>query len=695
MGENSRIIMSEFFLELFSEEIPANLQQTARNSLLNNFVNLFNNKNINFKNSSSYSVPNRLVILFNGLPNQIIEKKDEIRGPNTKAPEKSIEGFLRSNNITMEEIFKKNTDKGEFYYYNKPEKKFKTHTFLEENIPAVLNSIQWRKSMKWAEYELSWGRPLKSILAIFNNKNLDFKYHHIESSNFTFLDKEFESKKKIFKNFKNYSNYLKKNGLIIDHNERKDFIKKKLLQYSKNKNLNLEINEKLLQEVTDLVEQPKILMCKFDKKFLQIPKEILTITMQHHQKYFPTFDNKNAISNEFFVVANNEDKKGFIKEGNERVVEARLSDADFFWKKNKSQNLLKQISKLKNINYFKGLGSYYDKVQRIRKLSGQVSDELLISKEKIEIAASICKVDLLSDLVGEFPELQGVLGGHFADFQGFDKEICLAIREQYLPIGNDSKIPKKKYSIALSVSDKVDTLVGFFGIGLKPTSSKDPYALRRLAIGLIKIILENKIQLKIKDLVVSSCRSFNDQSIDFDIKKTHTELIDFLKDRFKNYMKESEIRHDIIESSTNLLNIDNILQIYQKASVLNNLINKQIGQDVLFIYKRASNILVNETKNVDFQPTGTTDPGLFKNDFEKKLYKKINYIKKDLSSIILDNNYQSQLESLSSAKGEVIDFFNNVIVNDSDGTIKKNRLELLKMLCKTFDNYLNFSSLES
>ena len=218
--------MSEFFLEIFSEEIPANLQKSARKALLENFIKLFENKNITFKKNFSYSVPNRLIVVFEGLPNQIIEKKNEVRGPNTKAPEKAIEGFIRSNKINKDQIFKKSTGKEEFYFYNKPEKKFKTFDFLAENIPNVLNNLQWKKSMKWGDYDLNWARPLKSILATFKNKTLGFKFHHIESSNFTYLDKEFEDKKRVFKNFKSYSNYLKKNDIIIDHNERKDFIKK-------------------------------------------------------------------------------------------------------------------------------------------------------------------------------------------------------------------------------------------------------------------------------------------------------------------------------------------------------------------------------------------------------------------------------------------------------------------------------------
>ena len=417
--------------------------------------------------------------------------------------------------------------------------------------------------------------------------------------------------------------------------------------------------------------------------------------MQHHQKYFPTLDSKENLTNNFFIVSDSLDIKGLIKLGNESVIEARLSDAEFFWNKDKSQGLIKQVSKLKNINYFKGLGTYYDKVQRIKKLSGLISDELLISKEKIEIASTICKVDLLSDMVGEFPELQGVLGGYFAQSQGFDKEVCLAVSEHYLPIGIDSRIPKKSYSIALSLSDKLDSLVGFFGINLKPTSSKDPYALRRLAIGLIKMILENNIKLKLKDLINYSCQLYNEQSKNFEIKNIQKELSEFFNERFKNYMKEKEIRQDIIESSTYSINLDKILKTYKKAIILNRFIKKEIGTDILSIYKRSFNILQSELKNNELEITGSVDAGLFKNDFEKKLYKKIHDIRKDLTSVTKEDDYVSSLDTLVSAKNEVTDFFDNVIVNDNDEIIRKNRLELLQLLCKTFDYYFNFSKIES
>ena len=688
--------MPDLFLELFSEEIPSNLQKNARNNLLQNFKDFFEQEKIIHKSEGKvFSTPNRLIILFDRIDTEIHRKSEYIRGPNINAPEKALDGFVKSNKIEKKNIFEKQTEKGKFYFFKKPAKKIQTIDLLNKNIPDLLRKIYWKKSMKWGDFDLYWGRPLKSILAIFGNIKLNFKFHHLHSSNSTFLDKEFEEKTKVFSSYKLYESYFKKSGIIIDHNKRKKFIEKKLSKISKNKNLEIKINDKLLDEVTNIVESPKILNCKFDQKFLKIPKEILIITMQHHQKYFPTFDKKNNLTNNFLVVANTKDLKGFIKLGNERVVEARLNDAQFFWQKNKSKSLVKQVSKLKKINYFKGLGTYFDKIQRMRKLSSLISDELLISKEKIEIASSICKVDLLSDLVGEFPELQGVMGGYFATAQGFDKDICLAISEHYLPTSLENRIPKKSYSIALSLTDKLDTLVGFFGIELKPSSSKDPYALRRSAIGLIRLLLENKKEFKIRDLINYSTLLYHEQKFEFDTKAIQKDLIEFLNDRLKNYMKEKGIRQDIIEAAISSYNIDQILKIYNKAVVLNKFISKEIGKDIISSYKRASNILSNELKDKSIELNDSTEPDLFKNKYEKNLYTKINEIRKYFTNVNKDENYENSLKILASTKKEIFEFFDNVIVNDENEFIKKNRLELLQMLCKAFDNYIDFSSIGS
>ena len=331
----------------------------------------------------------------------------------------------------------------------------------------------------------------------------------------------------------------------------------------------------------------------------------------------------------------------------------------------------------------------------MRKLGGMISDELLISKDQVELSASICKVDLISDLVGEFPELQGIMGGYFALEQGFDKEIALAVSEHYLPTGLNSKTPKKPFSIALALTDKIDTLVGFFGINQKPTSSKDPYALRRLALGIIKLLIENDRDFKIKDLISYSNSLHTGQGFELANDLSQKELTEFLMDRLKYFMKENNIRTDITVASISSYGIDYINKIYKKASTLNDLIKKEIGEDIISSYKRASSILESELKNSNLELSNTTDPGIFKNEYEKNLLKKINELRKYFTNINKDENYTESLINLAGAKKVIFEFFDNVKVNDENAHIKKNRLELLQMLCRTFDNYINFSNIES
>ena len=688
--------MSEFFIELFSEEIPANLQSKTRQDLLKNIKEFLEKEDIKYSGECiALSTPNRLIVYFQNISKKIIKKELEIRGPSINAPEIALNGFLKSYNITVDKTFKKITDKGEFYFFKKPPANIETKSVLQKSLPRILDKISWKKSMRWADHELYWGRPLKSILCCFDNKSMEFKYHHLVSSNITFIEKDFEEKTKKFVRFKDYLAFFKSQNIILDNKKREKFIEDQLNKKAKKENLKIQLNNNLLNEVSNIVEKPNIIKCRFDKKFLEIPEDILVTTMQVHQKYFPTFDSKDNLTNTFFLVADNKDIKGLIKIGNENVVEARLNDAKFFWNKNKTQNLVKGISNLKKLSYFQGLGSYFEKAQRLRKLGALISDELLISKEKVEIASSICKVDLISDLVNEFPELQGIMGGHFAKTQGFDNDICLAIREHYLPIGPETKTPKKPYSVTLAMSDKLDTLSAFFSINLKPTSSKDPFALRRSAIGLIRLIVENKLEIKLKDIINYSFILFSEQDINFDIKLAQQDLYSFISERLRFYMKEKNIRPDIIECSMSSYNTDQIYKIFNKALILNKLIDKNIGQDIIFSYKRASNILNDEVKKNNLELSETTDPGLFKNESEKKLYKKIQEIRKYFTSLGSGENCEKTLEVLAEAKIEVSNFFEQVVVNDDDETLKKNRLELLQLLCKTFNNYINFSNIES
>ena len=682
--------MSELFLELFSEEIPVSLQKDIREKLILDIKKVFEEKSIKFKKYFSLSTPNRLVVVFQNLDREVKIKSEEIKGPSTTSPPQALEGFLKSQKISKKQVFKKKNDKGEFYFYKTKETKLKTPDLIKERLPKILIEFKWKKSMKWGSYNLNWGRPLKSILCIFDKKVINFSIGHLKSSNYTFLDKDFEERKKTFNDFKTYQKSLEQTGTIIDQDKRKDHIRKEIEKILEKKNLIIDENEKLLDEVNNLVDQPHIIECSFDKKFLTIPQEILVLTMQSHQKYFPLFTKKKEITNEFIVVANKKDNKGLIKIGNERVVKARLEDAEFFWNKDKSQNLVKKVSGLKNMNFFKGLGTYFDKVQRMRKLAAMISDELLISKEKVELSATICKTDLISEIVGEFPELQGIMGGHLSHVQGFDKEISEAVKEQYLPTGPHSNVSKKPYSITLSLSDRIDTLVGFFGINEKPSSSKDPYALRRVAYGIIRMIIENKKDIKINDIISYSLNIYLDQNFKFSNNNIIKDISFFLKDRFKYYLKDKNFRPDIIDAAVKILDLNKISTTHEKAKSLNKIIEKPLGMDVVSSYKRAFNIINSETKKAGENLTNTTDPGIFNNEYEKALFKKTNELKQHFAMVENKQNFDEILGSLASAKKEIFDFFDNVKVNDESEIIKKNRLELLSFFCKTYENFIDF-----
>ena len=686
--------MAELFIELFSEEIPAKLQIDARQKIKQMINEKLQKKEINFKSSESFSTPNRLVFVVDGIPEKKEQKKKIIKGPKVDSPQVALEGFLKSNNLKKGNLYKKKIEKGEFYFAETKPKSLDVFKELQLIIPETLQNYSWKKSMRWSIYDLNWGRPLKSIIALFNNKIINFNFFHLQSSNLTALDGTNEDKIKKINSFKSYLNTLKSQNIILDQKKRKNIIMRKMNNICNTRQLKNNFNEKLIEEVVNLVEKPNVIVGKFDEIYLKMPQEILIVTMQQHQKYFPLFDSNNKLTNLFLLVSNLEDKKGYIKTGNQRVIEARLSDAKFFWDKNKNQSLIKQIGKLKNLSFFNQLGTFYDKTQRLRKLASPVSDQLSLSKEKIEVASSICKVDLTSDLVGEFPELQGVMGRHFAIEQGFDEDVSTAISDHYLPIGINSKVPKKPISMAVSLIDKIDTLVGFFGINEKPTSSKDPFALRRIAIGLLRIVIENKLNVQLKDLINYSIVIYEEQNVKFINTLVTKEVLIFLKERFKNILKDKKIRNDIIEAVEGSHTGYDFLVLYKKCLIINKNISRDICKNIIGAYKRASNIIEQELKGKKGDISGQPESFLFKKDEEKNLYNKINEIRQYFSSTKKHESYDETLKVLAEAKSTTDIFFENVIVNDENSDIKKNRLELLQMFCKTYNNFIDFSKVE-
>ena len=682
--------MAELLLELYSEEIPPQLQIAARSQLKLFFEKSFKEESIRYKEISIYSTPTRLTLVVKELAEKIQVDSKEIKGPKVGSPDQILHGFMKAKNISQKDLIEKETEKGKFYFIKTVPKNILVEELLISMLPKALAFISWKKSMKWSDHTLMWGRPLRSIFALFNGKKIIFQFDHLESSDEIIIEQDLNTKNKKVKNFKDYNSLLRSSNIVLDHNEREKIILKKINSTSKSKDYKEILNLKLLEEVVNIVEDPNVLLVNFNKEYLKIPQEIIISTLEKHQRYFPIFDSRGRLTNNFFVVANKKDKKKFITIGNKRVVEARLADAKFFWDKDRSKNLIKQIANLKTVIFYEKLGTIYDKIQRIRKLAAMLSDDLNLNKEKIQIAASISKSDLCSDLVGEYPELQGVMGKYFALSQGFEEDVANSISDHYLPTGLTSELPRKPFSYSISIVDKVDTLVGFFVINEKPTSSKDPFALRRAAIGLLRIIIENKLVFKLRDLISYSIRLYEEQGVEIKNEKTEKQVLDFIKERMRNVLKLKNIKPDIIEASINSHTGENFLDLYKKTLLINKYKNKGIGLNAISSYKRAANILDKSGKGI----TGRPDAVLFRKDEEKILHEKINEIRKAFTVKDDNKDYESLLIKLSDTKESTDNFFDNVVVNDENQDIKNNRLELLKMFCNTFDNFIDFSKLE-
>ena len=687
--------MSEFLLELYSEEIPHGLQIDCRTNLEASFQKKLEDHNIKYKHINVFSTPSRLCIHIEGLPTNLLLEAKEIKGPKVGSPEQALEGFLKSNKLDKKDVFEKEIDKGKFYFAKTKQQKIDLQTLFATQVPEILKTLNWKKSMRWSNHSLSWGRPLKSILCLFDKHPVVFDFHHLKSSNKVHVGGPYDEKSFIVKNIVQYFSTLKDKKIILDQEVRKKMVLEGLKSVFKKSKCEDNPNAKLVEEVTNLVDYPTALKGQFSKEFLELPEELLHLTMMQHQRYFPMKSlETNKITNSFITISNNTDEKKLIIAGNESVLQARLSDAKFFWDKNKRQNLVKNVSKLNGITFYKDLGSLYDKTQRVRQLASLIADIIGANKGDTEIAGSICKADLVSDLVGEYPELQGVIGKYFALSQGFSPEIANAISDHYLPVGPTDRVPKDKISICVALADKLDTLIGFFGINLKPTSSKDPFALRRAVLGMIRIILDNKISISLKEIINNAKNLYLSNNVEIINDRLADDLIDFFNDRFKNLLKDKEKRLDVVDSVLSNNRSDDFYNLYLKITTIAKYIKQPDGINSIAAYKRAKNILEQNDQMVKDNIFGNPDPVLFNTEIEKNLLANIQEVREYFTTPSRLRDSQKSIKMLSDVKVLTDRFFEEVKVNDDNEEVKKNRLELLFLMCKTFDNFTDFSKLE-
>jgi glycyl-tRNA synthetase beta chain len=711
--------MAELLLELFSEEIPASLQIKASKDFEEGLAASLQEANLHFDSVKSYSTPRRITVVITGLQKTQKSSVEERRGPRVDAPEQAISGFLKSAGLQLEDLEKRATDKGEFYFAVIKKKGKSASETLIDILQAFISSYTWPKSMYWGNSKISWIRPLHNILCIFDGEVLPLKYGHLSANNKTFGHRFLSEGEIVIENFKDYCDKLKINFVILDIEERKKIITEQADSMAESLGLHIKNDEKLLSEAAGLVEWPVPLLGRIEDKFMAVPQDVLITAMRSHQKYFSLLDSHKRIAPYFITVSNiiSEDKGKQIVKGNERVLRARLEDAKFFWDTDRRTSLDSRVKSLELVVFHAKLGTVADKTTRVAELAKFLSIWIphanLVLVEK---AALLSKADLTTLMVGEFPELQGLMGSYYALESKEDKAVALAIKEHYSPVGPSDMCPSEPLSVAVALADKVDTLVGLFAVNEKPTGSKDPYALRRAALGVIRIIIENNLNIPLKLLIEKSLSKYPKTILNLPSKvkkrkllavgvkkklsnkhheKIVRELLEFFADRLRASLKDQNIRHDLIESVFDDGKEDDLTRIVLRVTALQKFLQEEDGKNLLYAYKRATNIVLAEEKKDQVSYFSEPDVGLLQADEEKLMYKLFNEIKPSIEKSLKKGDFAIVMQELAKLRKPVDDFFENVTVNCDNILLRKNRLNLLSQLREFLNKVANFSKIES
>ena len=687
----------KLLLELFSEEIPARMQINSEKQLSSLFEKSLIKRDIGYGSFLTFSSSRHLSIIINNLDlkqkNQIIEK----RGPRVGSDKKAINGFLKSNNIQENDIVIKDTKNGKFYFYHNHINGINTSEVLPDIINEIIDSFDWPKSQRWAYSELRWARPLKNILLLLNNQIVEGKVvidknNSLYFSNYTFGHRH-DSKKIEVRSIDDYESLLEKNKVILDRDKRRNKIVSDTKLLLKDKSIKLLDDDHLLDEILGLIEFPNVLIGSIDEQYMNLPKEVLTTAMRVHQKYFSIIDNKNNLVPKFLFVSNTIPEKERDKrviEGNERVLKARLSDSNFFWKTDTSITIKILNEKLKNVLFYEGLGSLYEKTIRLSKVSKYFSSLFNVDESLAKEASLLSKFDLVSEMVGEFPELQGIMGSYFTKLDGKSKEVSNAIFEHYKPKGISDEMPTTNLGGMLSMIDNIDTLTGFFIINKKPSGSKDPFALRRAGFSIVQILMKFKLNISISDLFTESFNSYKNSS-----KIIKLDLVDFIIDKVRFILKNQNFRDDIITSVFSLKDAKNYLFpiLYERVNHINDVKDTSDFKLFLVNFKRLNNI-IKSNKLPDISDV-KVNPDLFETSEEKEIYNKSDNLNFNLKKYLINLDYQkSILQEIINLQYAINSFFETVIVNHEEKIIKNNRIALLKKLSDSILEFSNFDLIE-
>lgn len=690
----------ELILEIGTEEIPAGFLDYAIADLSSLAKKAFEENSLGFDSIVGYGTPRRLTLRIQGLPEKQEDRVEEAFGPPIKIafdddgnPTKPALGFAKAQGVDIKKLTTVKRDRGEFLAVKRKIKGQKTDKILKEILPSLILSLPFRKSMKWGDGDITFVRPLRWILSIFGGKTITFNIENLKSSNKSYGHRFMHPKGFKVESWDEYLSSMEEGYVFIDQKKRREAISTETAELAEQIGGYIPQDADLLETVSNLVEIPVVLKGNFEEDFLSLPKEVLISVMKNHQKYFPVFSKTKEdelLPHFIFVCGTPVNDPDVVSKGNERVIRARFTDARFFYDEDKRAPLWDKLEELRGMVYLSDVGSYYDKTERLKILANEIGNELGFENETRHIvrAAFLSKADLATQMVFEFPELQGIMGKYYAEISGETPEVAKAIEEHYMPTGRDGDLPESAYGSVLSIVDKIDNISSCFISGLIPTGTSDPYALRRQAIGIINIVLEKKFHLSLREFFQISLKSIIDQTENKykdSLNNTIDTIMSFMTERFRNILTSEGYEQDVIEAVVSV-EFDDILTTKSKIEALTEFRKATDFEALGSAFKRVVNIVKDHSGNEILDEH-------FVESAETQLHNSLSDVRSKVEARIIEKNYIDSLIEMKKLKEPVDNFFDNVMVMDKDPKIKENRLSMLAEIKNLFFKIADFSKL--
>ena len=690
--------MASLFLTIASEEIPARMQQGAGQDLQRLMMAALQEAGLAPQSPKAFWGPRHIAVEIGEILTHQPDREIEKRGPRIEAPDKAIDGFCQSVGMTKDELVQEDTGKGVFYFARKSEKGQMAERLLPEMVQQILANFPWPKSQRWGTSRRTWVRPMTQIALLLDGKMIEGAFDLGGEMSIAFGNQAsghpfHKNERFTFDSAAQWQEKSRDHYVITDAHEKAEMITNQIAEKAKPLDIEVVSDEALLKEVTGLVEWPNAIIGNIAPEHMALPAEVLITSMRVHQKYFATRyisgDKKGQIAPYFITIANrlsDPATDALIQQGNERVLRARLADAAFFYDQDRAQDLSSYVPRLDAVTFYEGLGSVGDKVSRITKLAKDIAPYVTGADAQVaQTAAGLAKADLVTDMVGEFPELQGLMGGYYASHHGHDRRIAQAIADHYKPAGPSDTVPTTPEGIVVSLADKIDTLVGFFGIGAKPTGSKDPFALRRAALSIIRMIDECNVALPLADICAVAAANYGFAALDDDVSS-------FVRDRLTVMLRDKGLPHDVVSAALAGVGFENPRLMMMKAAKLHEALRGDGGADLVAGFKRANNILAAERKKAKGALPTTVDETVFVADEETALYQAVKAI--PTTVISSDDELDKMLGALNGLVAPINAFFESIIVNDDDENVRANRLALLSQIISQMGMMADFTKIE-